>query len=578
MDDPAAALLRDGRIVALGEEERFIRVKHGVISYAQDTFTTNEEMSPFVDVDVRFFPRESIRFCLRVGGLKWSDLDVVCLAFDVPAILRERTRYARGFPGLTLAALRHRFRAFRDYVRRLTDLCHSEGIRLVFVRHHLAHTAGALFSSEMRRAMVLTMDGMGEFDSARLSTFNGSELETLRSSPLPHSLGRVYSSTTSHLGFRSNREEEKVMALAGYGSPRYLERFRRLVRPTNEGFRIEPSAFWNRECNMGFARPSTLAARLGVPPRPPPVSPLDPPYPDLAASLQEILFEISSHLCRILFDQSGYHDLCLAGGVALNCENNGRLVTQTDMVRDLWVQPQAGDAGTALGAAYWVHFEETGARPEPMRHAYYGRGYSDAEIESLLRKWKLPYEPTSDVAGVAAEEIANGRIVGWFQGASEAGPRALGARSLLALPGSRRQAQRMNDNVKHRERWRPFSPSLCDEDRKHFLLPDLYVPFMTVALPVRSGARSSLRGVTHVTGTTRAQTVRKEANPEYHRLLRRLARSTGTSAVLNTSFNVAGEPIVDHPREAVLDFFSTGIDVLAIGHFVLRKDSSSRSR
>lgn len=523
-----------------------------------------------VDLDVRFFPRQSIQFCLDAGRLRWEDLDVVCLAFDLRAILASRQTYARGFPGIQREVLQRRFHAFRDYVTYLRKLCSGRRTRLVFVRHHLAHTAGALFSSRLRRANVLTMDGMGEFDAARLSVWNGRSLERVAEAHLPHSMGRVYSATTAFLGFRSNREEEKVMALAGYGTPRYLEMFRRLVWKTRRGFRVDPAAFWGRECEMGFSRLSTLPDHLGVVPRPTTTPPLEPPYPDVAASLQEILFEVSSHLCGILHEQSGYRDLAIAGGVGLNCDNNGRLLTETGFVNNVWVQPQAGDAGAALGAAYWTYFASTGRRPEPMEHVYFGRGWDDAEIERLLKEWQLAYDPSADIAGEVAEEILAGRIAGWFQGRSEAGPRALGDRSLLALPTAS-SALRMNRTVKHRETWRPFSPSLADDARKRFLVPDLYAPFMTIALPVRPERQPSFEGVTHVTGTARVQTLRRAVNPLYYELIRGVGSATGSPVVLNTSFNVAGEPIVDSPREAVIDFLSTGMDVLGLGSFILRK-------
>jgi len=573
LDDPSAALLIDGKIVAIAEEERFSRVKHGVRSYERVTFTTNEMMSPFVDVDVRLFPWKSIQFCLSEGCLDWKDLDFVALSFDFPSILRNPSRYARGFPGLPRGVLARRRRAFRDYIRHLRSLCSRGRTRLVFVPHHDAHTAGACFSSTARRCNILTMDGMGEFEAVRLSTFNGFDFETVSLSSLPHSVGRVYGAVTDFLGFRMNRDEEKVMALAGYGSDTFSSSFRALVRTSPRGFRIQPRAFWTRECEMGFLHPSPLPRILGVPKRPSSTSPLDSPYPDIARSLQETLYRVTSHFISQLDEVSGYRDLCLAGGVALNCDNNGRILTTVPSVKNLWIQPQAGDSGAALGAAYWVHFEETGLAPEPMRHAFYGPGFSEEEVETVLRNSGVKYRRSADVSGEAAEHVGRGEIIGWFQGRAEAGPRALGSRSILAMPNDKTLSRRVNERIKHREPWRPFAPSVLEEQAETLLQTAARDRFMTIAVPVTQRGQKLLSGTTHVTGTTRAQTVPAGFHDSFRKVLEQVEKLTGVPALLNTSFNDAGEPIVNDPVDALRNFYTTGLDFLAIGPFVVKKRS-----
>ena len=575
LDDPSAALLVDGRVVALAEEERFTRVKHGVASFTNQTITTNTLMSTFVDVDVRLFPRESIRFCLAQGGIAPGDLDFVALHLDLPGVLRQTERYARGFPGLPSRVLSRRLRAFRTYVRYLEKEFGHGKTKLRFVRHHAAHAAGAVFSSPNRRASFLTLDGMGEFDAGGLGVYNGSGFEWISRISLPHSIGRVYSALTRFLGFRMNRDEEQVMALAGYGRPRYLPVLEESVRSTLGGFRISPKTYWTRECQMGFRNPSPLPGILGIQRRMEGTAPLTSPYPDVAASLQELLYQITRHLCVHLLSRTGYRDLCLAGGVALNCDNNGLLLSTPGLLRSIWVQPQAGDAGGALGAAYWVYFKETGRRPAGMRHAYLGVGYGEEEIERALATTGMPFERTDDLPGEVAEDVARGHIVGWFQGREEAGPRALGARSILARADNRELCHRIGESVKHREAWRPFAPSILDDRASALLDTRARDRFMTVTVPVSDRGRVALSGTLHVTGRTRAQVVPSADHAPFYDLLRKVDRTIGIGAVLNTSFNDAGEPIVHRPEEALADFFRTGLDTLAMGPFLMRKRAAS---
>lgn len=573
LDDPAAALLVNGRIVALCEEERLSRAKRGVTRLAHASATTPERMTPVGPHELRHFPLASAEACLSLGGLAWEDVDVICLAFDLPGALERPAEYAAGFPRLPPAVAGARLDAFRAYVAYLRRLADRAGACLEFVRHHDAHAAGAAFASPFRRCNVLTMDGMGEWESTTLTHFDGSAFEQLAVARLPHSMGRIYSSLTQYLGFRSNEEEEKVMALAAYGEDCWSHVFSRLVRLREDGYEVDAEAVWTAESGHGFTHPSPLPSLFGRPRRGRHEAPLEAPWPDIARSLQEALFRVSRHLVAMAAARTGPQPLAMSGGVALNCENNGRLLREVGLVEALFVQPQANDAGAALGAAYRVHFARTGSRPESMRRVDLGRGWSDETLGSLLKDCGLPHEAPSDLAAAAADEIAAGRVVGWFQGRSEAGPRALGNRSILALPTSAAMARRVNDRVKSREPWRPFGASLPAERSERVLAARGDLRFMTIAVPLTEEGRGAFPAAAHVNGTTRPQTVERQTLPLYHALLEEVRLRTGAPGVLNTSFNVAGEPIVDHPREALADFATTGMDALVLGPYLVRKDA-----
>jgi carbamoyltransferase len=413
---------------------------------------------------------------------------------------------------------------------------------------------------------------MGDFESGMLASYHKGELEILTRIPLPNSIGRVYSSITNFIGFRANNDEEKVMALGAYGRDAFARQFKSLIKVTPTGFETNNLVFWNRDCGMGYTNESQLPAYFGRKRKQSRSFP-SARYRDIARSLQEQLFRVSDALLTDGLNKTGYKQLCMSGGIALNCENNGRLAIAHSLV-DVHVQPQAGDSGIALGAAYACHFTETGRRPEAMKHVYYGSAFEEEEMRATLATAKVEYRKTSDLEGEISESLARGQIVGWFQGASEVGPRALGNRSILASASLAGMDKRVN-GIKGRELWRPLAPSILDERAASYFDYYAYAPFMTLALPLSDLGRRSLKAAKHVNETTRPQTLRRETNPRYYEVIAKFAKLTGTPAILNTSFNVANEPIVDTPKQALADFMTTALDVLVLGNYVITKRAAS---
>jgi len=555
--DAAAVLVEDGELVAAVEEERWFRD----------------------DKHTGIFPARSVRFCLeRLGDLPPDERHVDRVAVNIAP------RRALGDAGSFAASLLpgHRSRTnrrahlhlrhyFERTARELRQTLRAAGFRrparVDAVPHHDAHAASAFFVSPFDEAAVLTVDGRGEWATTSFHRGRDNRLEPLGSLGLPHSLGILYAAFTHYLGFHDH-DEFKVMGLASYGDPaRFRGVFRELVHPTDTGFRLATEHFDEHlgsvSCGEG------VRALLGLEPRVP-ESELGREHYDLAAALQERTEEIGLHLARLVHARTGSRNLCLAGGVALNCVMNQRILEETDFER-IFVQPASYDAGGALGAAYWIHHQELG-RPRGFRmdRADYGPEYGDDEIEAVLRAGLLRYRRSDDIARDAAEKIAEGRIVGWFQGRAEFGPRALGHRSILADPTRPDMQDHVNDRVKHREDFRPFAPS-AHEERFHEMFEGAPDPFMTKVVPVREEFREQLPAITHVDGTARLQTVSREANPLYHRLIGEFEKRRGVPVVLNTSFNVRGEPMVCQPKDALRCFFTTGIDHLAIGSFLVDK-------
>ncbi len=567
LDDPAAALLCDGKVVAIYEEERLVRVKHGVSYLKAKTITNNERMTKIEDIEVRHFPIQSIDFCLRKAAVELKDIDYIALGFDLNNIVNNNIMYESIFDYLPKFIIQRRLIAFRSYISYLQKLAEEAQAKLVFVRHHIAHTFGALFGSDFNRAIILTLDGMGEFESALLSCFDNGEFEELSSVKLPNSIGRVFSSMTNFLGFKANYDEEKVMALAGYGSDKFNSEFSSLIELTKKGFKIKHEYFWNIDCGMGFRNENLLPTIFG-PSRNKNSNPLIGPYKDVARSLQEVLFNVSSGLVESAIEVTDFKNLCMSGGVALNSENNGRLLIE-NRLEDIYIQPQANDAGVALGSAYYVYYQVTGRRPESLGHVYYGSSFSDEEIQDLLTRYKLRYHYSNDLCHEIAEKLDMGLVVGWFQGATEAGPRALGNRSILASPtvGMDREISLIKD----REHWRPFGATIMDEYRGRYLKYDIHLPFMTVSVPLTEKGREELIATQHINRTIRPQTLKRNINTPFYDLIKSYREISGIPALLNTSFNLGGEPIVNTPTEAIADFITSGLDVLVLGNFVSEK-------
>ncbi|MGK8503945.1 carbamoyltransferase family protein [Nocardia asiatica] len=528
--DPAAALIVDGEIVAAAEEERFTRRKHG------------KRPVPFSAWEL---PEQAAAWCLERAGLRPEQLDAVGYSYD-PGLVdhslggldrsseQTRTDYAFRAPAFLAAALPGLDPAI---VR--------------FVRHHLAHAASAALAAPSGDCAVLVADGRGESQSYLAGEYRDGKFVELASQQLPHSLGLMYEDLTAHLGFTRSSDEYKVMALASYGTPRFLDRFRELVYPTGDGgFHTEP-VDW-----ASFA-PAVTGGEIGR------------DHADLAASVQRRLEDVLLELTSWLHCQTGQRTLTLAGGTALNCVANSRLHAEGPY-EQIWVQPAAGDAGTALGAALQLA-AEFGERAAPMRGADLGREWTDAELEDVLRTAKIGYTKSEDVAADVAQALAEDRVVAWFQGRAEFGPRALGHRSLLAHPGRPENLERLND-VKGREQFRPLAPMvLADRAPEIFARGPLPSPYMLFVHDVTPAWRARIPAVTHVDGTARVQTVDPADNPVLSRMLAEFDRRTGLPVVVNTSLNTAGRPMVDSPRDALECFGSAPIDLLALGPFLVRR-------
>jgi carbamoyltransferase len=546
--DTAACLLADGHLVAFAEEERFNRERH-----------------------TKRFPDQAIGFCLAQAGIGMGEVDVVAFAH------RPGLDLARGVAD-ALARRAPRRLAVQAYVD--ANLLRKEAAfrarwryrgRIEHVGHHDAHAASAFFPSPFERAAVLTLDRGGDFLSTTLQAGAGSRLTRLAQVRNPDSLGEVYSALTWYLGFEPNADEGKTMGLAPYGRDKLVPELAELVRRTPDGlFRVNLAWFaYHREGGWLSRR---FLDRYG-PPREP-ESAITEHHQDLAFAVQDLLEETALHVARALRRRSGSPDLCLAGGVALNSVMNRRLLEEAGFER-IFVQPAASDAGNALGAALWVWHQRLGhPRGQPMTHAYHGAAFDERAAADALAGHGLAVRPVADPAEEAARLLAEGRIVGWFQGRAEVGPRALGARSILADPRRPETKDIVNARVKRREAFRPFAPSVLDEHGPEYFAGYRSNPFMLLVQPVRADRQDQIPAVTHVDGTARLQSVTAADSPLYHRLISRFAAHTGVPVVLNTSFNLRGEPIVHRPAEAVADFLRSDLDALFLGNLLATKPRS----
>ena len=529
--DPAAALVVDGRIVAASEEERFSRRKHG------------KDPVPFSTWEL---PEQAMKWCLETAGLRAEDLDAVAYSYD-PALVRSGS--ATDLPEAEWEGLRTLF-VQRAPLFLKTALPGLDPAKVRHVGHHVAHAASA-YAAYGRDCSVLVLDGRGESASHLAGRAVDGRFEPLAAQGLPHSLGLLYEELTAHLGFRRSSDEYKVMAMASYGSPAFLERFRELVRPDGAGgFVIEPIDF------ADFAPPLASGEAW------------TPAHADLASTVQRRVEEMMVELATWLHALTGDTDLVMAGGVALNCVANSRLWADGPFER-VWVQPAAGDSGTALGAALYVA-RELGDRIAPMETAALGRGFSDDELESWLRTADVEYERPDDIADAVAEVLAADGVVAWFQGRAEYGPRALGHRSLLADPRSQTNTENLN-HIKGREQFRPVPPKVLAERAADVFEWPMPSPYMLFTHRVREGWAERIPAVVHVDGTARIQTVHPESEPIVARMLSSFEELTGVPVVVNTSLNTAGRPMVDDPRDALECFGSAPVDLLALGPFVIRR-------
>ncbi|SDP33660.1 carbamoyltransferase [Ralstonia sp. 25mfcol4.1] len=569
--DSAACLVHDGVVVAAAEDERFTHIKHG------------KRPVPFSAWEL---PWHAIEYCLRQADITLADVDHVAYSYD-PALLlgalhgeesvvlplepsRDRQPDARTSPWDPLF-LSYVVNAPRQLASgaphhlsaRFREVSHDGPFRWHFVEHHMAHEASAFLAAPFERCAVLTMDGRGESATTSYGMFDGREYRRIKQIDLPDSLGLLYEKVTRHLGFLHSSDEYKVMALASFGKPTHLDVFRRMVTSDGEGGYHVADVDLETVLGPARLRGDTFDAR----------------HFDIARSLQQVLEETVVGMAAWLAETTGEANLAMAGGVALNCVMNARVRDQAPFDA-VWVQPAAGDAGTALGAALWVDFTERGrpARHWKMEHAYLGPAFGDDEIAAFLDWAKLPYRRLDDVAARAAELLAQNRIIGWFQGRMEFGPRALGARSILASPIDPGMQQRLNE-IKDREDFRPVAPVVMQERLDEWFRAkkpgDGAAPFMLFVYDVIPQQAKRIPAVTHVDGTARVQTIRRDQNAIYYDVLAAFERLTGVPVLVNTSFNTRGEPIVCTPRDAVECFWTSPLDALVIGSFLLEKPAAA---
>jgi carbamoyltransferase len=582
--DAAAALVVDGQLVAAAEEERFTRRKH------DDNFPTN-----------------AIQFCLDQGRIEARDLDYVVF-YEKPFVKLERILMS------SLQMFPWSWKVFREAMATWlgdklwikTSIQNRIGVeanKILFSAHHLSHAASAFFCSPFEEAAILTIDGVGEWTTASMGVGRHRDITLNKELRFPHSLGLLYSAFTAFLGFEVNEGEYKVMGMAPYGRPRYVEEIQKLIHVCSDGsfwldmdyfcFHYSTERTYSPKFERLFGRPRdprtpffTLAtgypAYFGE--RPAHWEALgreNQRYADLAASIQVVTEDVVLTMARALHKETGLRKLCLAGGVALNSVANGRILRETPF-EDLYVQPSAGDGGGAVGAALYVAHTVLGQpRRFVMEHAYWGKAYSSEAIRKFLIEGGIAHEMIEDedkLLNRAAQMLLAGKVIGWFQGAFEWGPRALGDRSILADPRRADMKDIVNLKIKFREPYRPFAPSvLAERAEEYFDLkdPTRHYParFMSLVVDVKENRKDRVPAITHVDGTARLQVVTKDTNPLYYALIDRFGQATGVPMILNTSYNLRGEPIVNTPREAFATFSRSGLDGLVMDRFLIQKEA-----
>ncbi|HEY2544675.1 MAG TPA: carbamoyltransferase [Candidatus Acidoferrum sp.] len=564
----SAAIVCEGRLVAAVEEERFNRVKYAA-----------------------GFPAHAIRYCLKEAGLELKDIDQVAVprnpyarlatklfyAMRMPSFARERVKVLAKFTGIPEALAK----AFDTDPAKLAAKFHR-------IEHHQAHLASAFFVSPFERAALLSADGLGDFASTMWGTGAGSRMKIEGAIAFPHSLGLYYSAVTQYLGFLKFGDEYKVMGLGAYGEPEQLDAVRKIVYAHGDGFRLGldyfthhrtgPEMSWadaDKTPTLGTIFSEEMEKLLG--PKRNPDEPLEQRHKNLASALQARLEEIYLGMLKKLAERTRLKAVCLAGGVAFNCVANGKIFDKTGF-EQVYVHPAAGDGGLAVGAAYYVWHQILGnPRSFAMDHAYWGPGYSRDDVRRAIdtnglgkKACRVEELPEDSLMARTAAIVADGKILGWFQGRAEWGPRALGNRSIVADPRRPEMKEILNQRIKHREIFRPFAPSILAESTGEWFEKSHPSPFMTLAYAVRPEKRDKIPAPTHVDGTGRLQTVTREANPRYWGLIKAFEQLTGVPVVLNTSFN-DNEPIVCRPEEALDCFQRTQMDALVVGDFLITR-------
>jgi carbamoyltransferase len=549
--DSAACLVRDGEIVAAASEERFTRKKHDA-----------------------GFPANAIRYCLEEGGLKSNDLDYVGF-YDKPLLKFERilTTYLSTFPRSYLAFMKAVPVWLREKLWTKDRIARELGYKgeILFAEHHESHAASAFLVSPFEQAAILTVDGVGEWATASLAEGCGNQIRMLKEIDFPHSLGLLYTAFTYYLGFKPNSAEYKVMGLAPYGEPNYYDRIMRNLIDLRDdgGFRLNMDFLAYAH---GLKMTNARFDELFEGPVRRPESPLDQRHKDIAASIQKVTEQVMLKLAGSLHKQTGHENLCMAGGVALNCVANGRILREGPFKR-IFIQPAAGDAGGALGVAKYIYHTLLGnKRDSTLDDVYLGPSFSTEHIDSFLTTTGAPYKKLEcrELIETAARLIADQNVVGWFQGRMEFGPRALGNRSILADARVAENKDRVNLKIKFRESFRPFAPSVLEDYGSQFFDLDCASPYMLLVSQVKEDKRV-IPAVTHLDGSARIQTVSRKTNPMFYDLIAEFHRLTGVPVIINTSFNVRGEPIVCTPEDAFRCFMRTDMDFLVMDHFILDK-------
>ncbi|HEY4512149.1 MAG TPA: carbamoyltransferase C-terminal domain-containing protein [Candidatus Paceibacterota bacterium] len=554
----AACLLKNGKLLAAVEEERFSRIKRGKKSLVDNPDT---------------LPKKAIEYCLGVAGISLREVDKIGLSFFPPDRLKNinaDSYFVDGDWGSEEGE-----KLFYEKITRVPLLLNKlAGIditkRVQWIPHHICHASSAFFVSPFKESAILSIDGIGEFSSTWLGYGKNNSIRVIKEISYPNSIGFLWEKISKYLGF-TEYDSSKVMGLAAYGnSRRFYKVFRRIVKLHNEGeFTIDNHIMRFRLDDFGPLESIFGIRKINSP------SEVRKDHEDIAAALQKITNDVVIHLAKFIRKKTGSKNICLAGGVALNCVSNGLLI-RSRLYNHLYVQPAANDAGTALGSAYYIWNQVLKRRRVfIMDNVYWGPSYSNSEIKLTLDKFRVLYHESKNVAREAAKKISEGNIVGWFQGRVEWGPRALGNRSLLADPRRANMKEILNERIKRREPFRPFAPSVLKEKmHKWFVMPrnnkSLSTEFMEINFDVKKSKRQKIPAVTHVDGTSRIQSVNRKTNSLYHKLIDSFYKFTGVPLVLNTSFN-DNEPIVCTPEDAINTFLRTKMDYLAIGNYLVRK-------
>jgi carbamoyltransferase len=562
--DSSACIIKDGKLLAAAEDERFTHIKHG------------KRPVPFSTWELPF---HAIDYCLKTAGIHLNDIDHVAYSFDPWLLLSDKYKGEASIclplqPGLfqtsddkwtspwdplfllsIVNAPRQLIDGYPHHLQKRFIGASLNNFEWHFVEHHLAHAASAFHCSPFTSAAVMTMDGRGEKATTTYNIGKGNDLNRIGQVNMPNSLGILYEEVTTHLGFLHSSDEYKVMALASYGKPEFVNDFREMIKICCKGNYTVSNQNLEQRFGPKRLRHEEFTGH----------------HFNIAHSLQLVLEETVLNITEWLHKETGEDNLCMAGGVALNCVLNGRIRDQ-GLFKNIWVQPASGDSGTALGAAQWIDAQQRNGTVKDfvMDHAYWGPEFHDDEIEKFIKWAKVPYKKLNNIAEETAEILAQDKIIGWYQGRMEYGPRALGSRSILASPISPKMQSRLNE-VKDREDFRPVAPVVLEEEAAEWFENAHYSPFMLFVYDVKPEKADKIPAVRHVDGTARIQTINRQQHPQYYDLLKAFQQKTGVPVLVNTSFNTLGKPIVCSPRDAIECFWTSPFDALVIGSFLIEK-------